>query len=377
MAIAGSVKYPSSPVLLSVLAGGLLVSWLLLLFLLLNQGEALKEAAFEDGRYARIDVRTGEVKGNVLALASPAAAPLAPVPAAIPEQATTMPVPVTEVAAAEPMSEPSPSQSTMAGVRAPLNPSPNSALIENLGPLALPKISSEGITPAEYYKKPFARPQGMPLIAVLVRDLGLQPSQTEAAISLDEYVTLGFSPYAPRLNTQAQNARSGGHELWLHVPMEPEGYPANDAGPFALLRTDSAEANLSRMHQVMATATGYAGLIASPAELFSSGSLMGNLAEDIRARGLLLLQHQPMTLLPRFDGMIVPVSRTVAPEVTPEQLRPMLSELEAMARTRGYAVLSLPPTPGLLAELPAWLTTLAGKKIALAPLSAIPGAKSE
>jgi polysaccharide deacetylase 2 family uncharacterized protein YibQ len=364
-----------------VLATGLLLSWLVMLFLLLGQGASLKQAAIRDGRYARLNVRTGTVEGNILTLTPPPAPPpVAETPTiSVPEvPVAETPTPATEAppvdqAAAAP---PSPPPASM-GLRAPLNPAPNTALVENVGPLALPKPSAEGVTPAEYYKKPFMRPKGMPLVAVLVRDLGLQPAQTEAAMGLDEYVTLGFSPYTPRLNAQAQNARAAGHEFWLQVPMEPEGYPANDAGPFALLRTDSAEANLSRLHQVMGTATGYAGLIAPPAELFSSGSLMGDLAEDIRARGLLLLQHQPVTLLPRFDGMTVPVSRTVAPETTPEQLRPMLSELEAMARTRGYAVLSLPPTPGLLAELPAWLATLPGKNIVLAPLSALAVAKEE
>jgi polysaccharide deacetylase 2 family uncharacterized protein YibQ len=159
--------------------------------------------------------------------------------------------------------------------------------------------------------------------------------------------------------------------------MEPEGYPANDAGPFSLLRTDSLEQNLSRLHQVMGLAVGYVGLVAPPTELFSASRLMGDLAEDIRTRGLLMVQHQPVMTLPRYDDLLMTINRTVAPTTTPEQLRIQLTELEAIARSRGHAVLSLPATPGLLAELPAWLATLPAKKLALAPLSAVSATKSQ
>lgn len=380
MATAGSAKYPFSLILLSVLAGGLLLSWLALFTLFLRQGDSLRLDAVADGRHVRIDLATGKVEGSTDAPAPVAETAKPESPTTSP--ATTLPVTVTEPPAASPATpattEAPPSPAPAASpVRAPLNPAPNPALTDATGPFILPKAAPDGMTPAEYYKKPFSHAKGTPLVAVVVRDLGLNSVPTDAAIALDEYVSLSFSPYAPKLNDQVARARATGHEFWLQVPMEPEGYPANDAGPFSLLRTVSAEENLTLLHQVMATATGYAGLVAPPAELFSANSLSGPLADDIKERGLRLLQHRAVTAMPRYDDMLIPVSRTVAPTTTPEQLRVVLAEFESIARNRGYAVLSLPAAPGLLKELAAWIPTLADKKLALAPLSAIAVARQE
>ena len=384
MAMAGTAKYPFSLTLLSVMAGGLLLSWLAMFFLFLGQGESLKLDAVAEGRYARIDLATGKVDGNVT-VADIALAPV-PAPAPAPVADASMPVMVVDPAAPVPVSPdpavvppmPAASEAIPAqAVRAPLNPAPNAALTEKVGSLVLPKAAADGMTPADYYKKPFTLTKGTPVVAVVVRDLGLSAVPTDAAVALDEYVTLSYSPYATKLNDQAGKARVGGHEFWLQVPMEPEGYPANDAGPYSLLRTVSTDENLKQLHQVMATATGYAGLVAPPAELFSANSLTGPLADDIQARGLRLLQHQSVTTLPRYDGVMIAVSRTVQPTTTPEQLRVVLIEFESIARNRGYAVLSLPASPGLLKEIAAWIPTQTETKIALAPLSAIAVAKEE
>ncbi len=405
--MAKSGKYPFSLMLLVGLAAGLLLSWCVLFFLFFQQGDGLRLSAVSDGRYARIDLKTGAVEGNVLTLAPPPApAPIpdataAPatveVPAPAPEadnapvilpqpapsgdgaiQVADLPAPAVEVAPVPGTDANAvPPAAQMPTVRAPLNPAPNAALVETVGSLALPKKAPDGMSPSQYYRKPFTRQAGLPMVAVLVRDLGLHKTHTQAALGLDENVTFAFSPYASNLAEQTSQARLTGHEFWLQVPMEPEGYPANDAGPFSLLRTDSLEQNLSRLHQVMGLAVGYVGLVAPPTELFSASRLMGDLAEDIRTRGLLMVQHQPVMTLPRYDDLLMTINRTVAPTTTPEQLRIQLTELEAIARSRGHAVLSLPATPGLLAELPAWLATLPAKKLALAPLSAVSATKSQ
>lgn len=384
MAIAGSVKYPFSLILLTALATGLFISWSVLFAIFLGKGESLRSAAMADGRFARIELKTGAViEGNVLTLTPPApveSPPSNPVPSSADLPVTTDPAPNVSdapIVAPAPVSPPVVEAPPALNLRAPLNPAPNTALIENVGPLVLPKAAPDGMTPAQYYKKSFTRQEGIPLIAVVIRDMGLHSTHTQSAMNLDEYVTFSFSPYAPQLKSSTDTARATGHEYWLQVPMEPEGYPANDAGPYALLRSDSLEQSMTRLHQVMGTAVGYVGLVAPPAELFSAGQLMGNLAEEIRTRGLLLLQHQQVTTLPRYDDVVVNVNRAVQPTTTPEQLRLMLTEMETMARSRGYAVISLPASPGLLAELPVWLSTLKDKKITLAPLSAIAVAKKE
>ena len=72
-----------------------------------------------------------------------------------------------------------------------------------------------------------------PIIAIVIDDLGMQLALTERAIGLDPFVTLAFLPYASDVVSQVALARSAGHEVLLHMPMEPLS-GSNDPGPNAL-----------------------------------------------------------------------------------------------------------------------------------------------
>src|SRR3546814_4453989 len=66
--------------------------------------------------------------------------------------------------------------------------------------------------------------------------------------------------YANELAAQSQAARAAGHELMLHMPMEPLDLPRNDPGPNALLmKLDSAEIQ-RRLDWDLARFDGYVGV---------------------------------------------------------------------------------------------------------------------
>src|SRR5690606_35344364 len=73
-----------------------------------------------------------------------------------------------------------------------------------------------------------------PALAVVIDDLGMNRRAAAALNRLPAPLTLAFLPYATKLDEQAQAARAAGHELLVHVPMEPRGreWP----GPNALTR---------------------------------------------------------------------------------------------------------------------------------------------
>src|SRR3546814_6705104 len=71
--------------------------------------------------------------------------------------------------------------------------------------------------------------------------MGLNRSQSRRAIALPGPLTLSFLTYADDLPQQTAAARAAGHELMLHVPMEPMD-SAVPPGPEALLvSADDAE----------------------------------------------------------------------------------------------------------------------------------------
>ncbi|MDG2285737.1 MAG: divergent polysaccharide deacetylase family protein, partial [Alphaproteobacteria bacterium] len=79
----------------------------------------------------------------------------------------------------------------------------------------------------------YSVPPGTPLIAIVLDDMGLDRRRSERATRLTAPLTLSYLSYANDLVAQTGAARARGHELMLHIPMEPEGEA--DPGPGALL----------------------------------------------------------------------------------------------------------------------------------------------
>ena len=105
----------------------------------------------------------------------------------------------------------------------------------------LPVIGPNGITPASAYAAPF-KSDGRPMIALIVGGLGINPTQTKAAIEqLPGAVTLSFAPYSQGLQTWIDMARAHGHEVIIEVPMQPSNYPENDPGPQTLMANARSE----------------------------------------------------------------------------------------------------------------------------------------
>src|SRR3546814_10885137 len=99
-----------------------------------------------------------------------------------------------------------------------------------------------------------------PFVAILIDDAGLDRKDTARAIALPGPITLSFMTYANELAAQSQAARAAGHELMLHMPMEPLDLPRNDPGPNALLmKLDSAEIQ-RRLDWDLARFDGYVGV---------------------------------------------------------------------------------------------------------------------
>lgn len=83
-----------------------------------------------------------------------------------------------------------------------------------------------------------AKPAGVKgiRVAVVIDDIGYDISIARDFLNLPVPVTLSIFPYAPHSREIAKDAKEKGHEILMHLPMEPEGYPGNgkDPGPGAL-----------------------------------------------------------------------------------------------------------------------------------------------
>ncbi|MCZ4282049.1 divergent polysaccharide deacetylase family protein [Kiloniella laminariae] len=106
-------------------------------------------------------------------------------------------------------------------------------------------------------KTSWIRPE-RPRVAVVLDDVGVNRRGAELAIELPASITLSFMTYAPGVKAMAAEARHRGHELMLHVPMEPVGRA--DPGPNALLTGLSDQEILSRLDWGMSQFDGYIGI---------------------------------------------------------------------------------------------------------------------
>ncbi len=95
--------------------------------------------------------------------------------------------------------------------------------------------------PAPEYSTAYATTPARPVIAVVIDDMGMVQGTLKRFARLPAEITFAFLPYSPNLEYQTRVMRDNGHELIVHLPMEPKRRTA-DPGPQALLtRLSDAE----------------------------------------------------------------------------------------------------------------------------------------
>ena len=223
---------------------------------------------------------------------------------------------------------------------------------------------------------PFRDLNSRPLIAIVIDDVGLDRPRSRRAWELPGPLTMSFLPYAKDLREQAKAARARGHELMLHLPMEPNG--RNDPGPNALL-VSSTDAELrQRTNAALDSFDGYVGAnnhMGSRFTAFRPG--METVMRQFKSRGVMFLDSRTTAQSvgdQTAQEMGVPsIVRHVFldDEETLDAVRRKLAETEAVARRQGFAVAIGHPHDVTLQALAEWLPTVQGKGLALAPSSAV------
>jgi polysaccharide deacetylase 2 family uncharacterized protein YibQ len=89
--------------------------------------------------------------------------------------------------------------------------------------------------PATATPRPQPPPNARGRLAILLDDAGQSRELLDAATALPKPVAVSVLPFLPHSSHVAVEFHRAGHEVWLHLPMEPVGYPKNDPGPGALL----------------------------------------------------------------------------------------------------------------------------------------------
>jgi uncharacterized protein len=260
-----------------------------------------------------------------------------------------------------------------------LTPAPEPGMIEDTPNGPLPIVGKDGHQAWQVYARPFDSKDVRPRIALIVTGVGLDQTLSQAALDrLPGTITFAFDPYASNVKDNVTNARNLGHEALLGLPLEPLDYPRQDPGPLTLLTALDVNQNADRLAKLMGKATGYVGFVAIMGARFESenASLMPVL-EALKGRGLMFADDkapEQSVIGPLATQMNLPWAAgnvVIDSESDPAAIDQALAGLEASAKRSGAALGIAALSPALLDRVAAWLATLDGKGIAIAPASAI------
>ena len=199
-----------------------------------------------------------------------------------------------------------------------------------------------------------------PKIAIVIDDVGIDLHGSELAIRLPAAVSLSFLPYATQLRAETQEARDHGHELLLHMPMEPVG--SQDPGPGALL-TELPMADLrQRFETALASFTGFDGVNNHMGSKFTAWpDGMAMVMDELKQRGLFYFDSrtsaQSVGAAAARQAHLPTVSRDVFldDEQSPVAIKTQLAAVETIARRKGSAVAIGHPHATTMAVLPGWI----------------------
>lgn len=311
--------------------------------------------------------------------------PVEPAPAA-PSATASAPAPAAPPAPAAQATRPAP----RAQPGAPAKPAPQASPPAAPPQGAPPQVAMgapAAVTPSvpvppqtwQRFARPFDTNDARPRIAVVIVDLGLSSAATEAAIQhLPGGVTLAFSPYADGLENWLNLARAAGHEVMLGLPMEPANFPLRDPGPRTLLTSLTPQQNLERLDWVLGRASGIVGLTNHMGSRFTASTdALRPVLTRLRDRGLIFLDARttPRSVAAGLASQLnLPRAindRLIDQEASRASIDALLADIEKVAKETGNAVATGQPYPVTFERLAAWLPTLEGKGIALAPVSAV------
>jgi uncharacterized protein len=265
--------------------------------------------------------------------------------------------------------------------RRPLAAAPQMKVTE-VGPYGqLPRISKTGEKPFRIYERPTSMNvihSDAPKIAILLGGMGLNEKLTTQAVKdLPADITFAFAPYGNNLQDQVNRARHEGHEVFLQVPLEPIGFPANNPGPKTLAGDASEAENLDALRWHMSRFTGYAGVVNYMGSRYlSMPKAIKPLLTELNKRGVLFLEDGSMALSATENtakAMQMPIKRAqvvIDADPNPQAIIAQLTLLEEQATGTGFAVGTGTGLEITINTVREWAKAAAERGIILVPITA-------
>ncbi|MGH9366376.1 MAG: divergent polysaccharide deacetylase family protein, partial [Thermoanaerobaculia bacterium] len=201
-------------------------------------------------------------------------------------------------------------------------------------------------------------PSRPPRIAILIDDLGNDLAAVRRIATWPYPVAGAVLPDLPGSASAARALSGSGKEVLLHLPMEPEGYPAVRPGPGVVLRSQNEREIARILERDLESVPGAAGInnhMGSAAT--ADPRVMRAVAGVLARRGLFLVDSRTTDSTVARDAAhnarVPSVSRRVFLDAvaTPEAVGLAFEELVRRARQEGEALAIGHPHPATLGVL--------------------------
>lgn len=282
---------------------------------------------------------------------------LRPAPVAVP-----IPVTPPDIAPAPPLPVPEP------------EPEPEPQAEQPVLPPAIPEAPAAPVPAWQAYA--VAAVPGRAMIAVIIDDMGVDQRRSAKVTELPGPLTLSYMTYAPHAAAQVGAAHARGHELMMHMPMQPLG--TMDPGPDVLTDQLPPDELRRRLAADLDRFQGYVGVnnhMGSRFTAYAPG--MKLVMEALHQRGLLFIDSmttaKSVGIAEAHAAGVPTARRNIFLDDVEDQasVAAQLAKAEDQAKSSGSVIVIGHPHDGTIAALAAWLPGLAKKGITLVPVTTV------
>jgi len=224
----------------------------------------------------------------------------------------------------------------------------------------------------------FTPSPGKPMIAIVIDDMGVDLKRSRRMWEdVPAPLTLSFMTYADNLPQQTKAAHQKGHELMLHMSMEPSN-PMIDAGPNVLM-TAMKDDELAKLTQWgLGRFEGYVGMNNHMGSRFTEDSrAMQVVLEQVKQRGVFFLDSRTSP-----KSVAGKVARTIGMPALDRNVfldndndvnavLKQLGEVERMARKHGVSIAIGHPREATIKVLKTWIPEAIDRGLAIVPISTL------
>lgn len=217
-------------------------------------------------------------------------------------------------------------------------------------------------TPQSRFVSPNPPPPGAPLLAIVIDDWGYGWKAAADFLAFDRPLTVAILPHLPLSRAHAQEAHERGHQVILHLPMEPlaERWDLSEGTVTTAMASDEIEADVRAALASVPHISGVNNHMGSKAT--ADPRVVADVLKTVKEEGLFFLDSRTtaesvVAVVARELGVrVLENDRFIDPDTDAQRVKERILLAARLAKRRGYAIAIGHVRPetyqGLIASLP-------------------------